>query len=123
MDQLKIKEEELRELISECSFEGWDGYSAIPIVIEISDFVQYLLRKIPEHIRMPDLTPCPDGIIDLEWRESYPYLYHLTINVDINEIYLIWSGQNSKGSQVFKQDCFAEKFSQILEIHFSMNKF
>jgi hypothetical protein len=58
--------------------ENWDGYGALPVRPETAQNALDALRKLPDEIPMPDITPNPNGTISFEW-ESPSGVGHLEL--------------------------------------------
>lgn len=61
--------EKLTEVFAACAEEGWDGYDAHPITIEVFFEAKRAIERLPlaSHIPPPEIVPEPTGEIGLEW--------------------------------------------------------
>ena len=57
----------LDRLAGDCAQIDWDGQDATPISSMVVGRAGELVRALPEHWTMPELTPEPDGNIGLDW--------------------------------------------------------
>lgn len=71
-------QDELDEIVQDCSKSGWDGYDAQPVSDESIVAAQQIIDALPEHIRVPDVTPEPSGEIALEWRSGNQKYFSVT---------------------------------------------
>jgi hypothetical protein len=61
---------ELDEIVQDCSKAGWDGYDANPLSLESAVVAREFINVLPENIQIPNLVPEPGGEIALEWRSG-----------------------------------------------------
>ena len=59
--------DQLGNLFSECSSDGWDGYGAIAIHTNTFRNALRFLRSLPFYLLSPDISPEPDGHVAFEW--------------------------------------------------------
>jgi hypothetical protein len=70
---------EVREIMLDCSKEGWDGYDAAPISQESSLAALEVINLLPENTIPPSIAPEPSGDIALEWRNGNHILFSLSV--------------------------------------------
>jgi len=58
---------QLTNLFSECSSEGWDGYGATAIHTDTFRNASRFLQSLPFYLLSPDISPEPDGHVAFEW--------------------------------------------------------
>lgn len=110
---------EVREIIQDCSNEGWDGYNAEPISDESGFRAEQLVRLLPEGIQPPKVIPEPTGDIALEWSKGKDT--HFTLGIgDGTLVYAgIFGGSRKKyGEEQFSQELPQETLG-ILTSYFS----
>lgn len=73
-------QDELDEIVQDCSKAGWDGYDAEPVSAESIVAAQQLIEALPEHIQVPDVVPEPSGEIALEWRSGNQKYFSVTVS-------------------------------------------
>ena len=57
----------LREMISECSVQGWDGENAVPIARAVVRNAIRVINSLPFTVGIPDIIPQSNGKIAFEW--------------------------------------------------------
>lgn len=81
-----VKQQEIEKRMVEvryaCSEAGWDGYDAEPVSLESQKAVMWLLPYLPDGLVMPDVSPDPNGKLDLEW--SVGNEIDLVLSPDVN---------------------------------------
>jgi hypothetical protein len=73
-------QDELDEIVQDCSKAGWDGYDAEPVSVESVAVAQELIDALPEHIEVPNVVPEPSGEIALEWRSGDQKYFSVTVS-------------------------------------------
>jgi hypothetical protein len=58
---------ELGDLLSSCSIEGWDGYDARPLILSSFRAAYRFLSRYPRNWPIPQATVDPDGEVAFEW--------------------------------------------------------
>jgi hypothetical protein len=81
-------QDELDEIVQDCSKAGWDGYDAEPVSSESAAVAQQLIDALPEHIEVPNVVPDPSGEIALEWRSGDQKHF----SVSASETTLVYAG-------------------------------
>ena len=66
----KYMQYQLIEIARDCGEKNWDGMGADPISAQIVREARAVLQHLPAGIPAPDITPCPDGSIDLTWKHG-----------------------------------------------------
>ena len=61
---------ELDLLAEECAADNWDGYGAIPVVLESIAQAHEFLRVLPLGMTRPTIGVEPDGQVTFEWYAS-----------------------------------------------------
>ena len=61
---------DLKEILNDCSVEGWDGYDAAPITEKAIKDGERLISSLDARMSLPDIAPCCDGHISLEWHQK-----------------------------------------------------
>ena len=94
---------EIKELLSECSEKGWDGYSAEPLSITAYAGALRFLQMWPPSFPTPEVVPEPDGSIGLEWYKSRGNVFIISFDGSSSLAYAgIISGTNkTRGTEVF----------------------
>ena len=80
---------EIDLLINEYSMPNWDGYGAEALKKNISKNLKELIDLFPNKVKLPSVTPSPDGTIDLDWDEGKNIILSLSLQPDLN--YLSWA--------------------------------
>jgi hypothetical protein len=58
---------QLKELLSEASDQGWDGYGAVPLDPLAYLYANRFLRTLPTTAPIPEVSADPDGEVSLDW--------------------------------------------------------
>lgn len=74
--------QQLDEVSSECSSEGWDGANAKPVSEEVLQCAVRFLYSFSVRIEVPEVGAEPDGSITLEWYRSPNKVVSISINPD-----------------------------------------
>ncbi len=80
--------EEVRELSSECSREGWDGEDALPISEYGLKAAEHFVDLLPEGIEPPFVTPENTGDIAFDWDLGKKMTFAVIVSGD----YAIYAG-------------------------------
>jgi hypothetical protein len=59
---------EIRNIVTECSELGWDGYGAVPVSEHSAMEAILFANNLPPTVSTPEVIPEPNGRIGLEWR-------------------------------------------------------
>lgn len=80
----------LDALFEENSFNGWDGYDAVPIQIGSYNYSKQFILAMPDSLSIPSLGADPDGEITFEWYRSSDKIFSISISSDgfLNYAYL-----------------------------------
>jgi hypothetical protein len=58
---------ELKEVRSETSTDGWDGYGANPLNPLAYEYAETFLNSLPTTAPLPEVSADPDGEVSLDW--------------------------------------------------------
>lgn len=58
---------ELKEVSSEASQDGWDGYAAKPLNPLAYTYAEIFLNSLPTTAPLPEVSADPDGEVSLDW--------------------------------------------------------
>jgi hypothetical protein len=58
---------QLKELLSEASYRGWDGYGAFPLDPLAYVYATRFLRTLPTTAPIPEVSADPDGEVAFDW--------------------------------------------------------
>lgn len=111
--------EKLFEIVGNCSDPGWDGYEALPIVIDVYFKIISLICNFPEGLAAPDLVPENDGAITLEWHKNNKQEVSISINPNDKAYYAFVDGSEKKhGSCVLQESMppfLIQMINQVLD--------
>ncbi len=82
-DELEASLEELREIEQECSKENWGGMNEIPVAKKTIDQSKGILIRsanLPYIIQLPNLSPTPSGLIEMEWYKEKGHRFGIRLN-------------------------------------------
>ncbi len=93
----------LRDIHAECAVGNWDGYGAKAISAGAFEEAFAILNALPMRMRLPELTPEPDGSIGMEWENGPARILALSVNGTGVVVYAGMLGKGSKahGTEVF----------------------
>jgi hypothetical protein len=57
----------LRELVTDCAVQGWDGENAAPIAGRVVENAKWVINSLPFTVGIPDISPQSSGKIAFEW--------------------------------------------------------
>ena len=104
---------DLKNLVSENSQKGWDGYHAEPILIETYYRAVAFLETLPSYIMAPTVGAEPDGHITFEWYHSPHRVLSVSVSPEGELHYAALLGPNkSYGTEFF----FTETPPAILDL-------
>jgi hypothetical protein len=69
-------------IYNECSVEGWDGYGAVPVSQYAARRAVDMIRALPSHLPIPEITPEPDGSMSLDWNPSRDRIFSVSVGND-----------------------------------------
>lgn len=69
--------DQILDIASMCSHEGWDGEEASAISSEAARRAWDLISVAPDSIRPPEAVPSPDGQIAFEWHSGRQRIFTL----------------------------------------------
>ena len=75
-----VLKDQVQEVSSRCSEEGWDGYDANPISRSSRFWTLRLIDQLPGNIQEPSIVPEPDGELALEWNLGKDKIFSLTVS-------------------------------------------
>lgn len=64
----------------ECSEEDWDGEGSSPVSLAALEHAKAIIRKLPEHLPMPEVCVDSDGDVSLEWLPNILQTFTLSVN-------------------------------------------
>jgi hypothetical protein len=75
-----VLKDQVQEVSTRCSEEGWDGYNANPISNSSRLWALRLIDQLPGNIQEPSIVPEPDGELALEWNLGKDRIFSLTVS-------------------------------------------
>lgn len=104
---------QLNNLISECYYEGWDGYDAVAIQLHTYESALRFLRNLPSTLPSPEVSAEPDGHITFEWYLNQRRLVSISVSPEGDLYYAALIGSKKRyGSEPF----FGEIPPEIVDI-------
>ncbi|MFQ5754324.1 MAG: hypothetical protein ACE5HI_20250 [bacterium] len=99
MDEIR---QSLNDVFEECSQEGWDGYDALPITEDAYYEAERLIKSLPlTSFPMPEITPGPNGEIDLVWYRSKRLVFIASVSGKNEIVYAGLFGLNKANGQEY----------------------
>ena len=99
---------ELKEILKDCSTEGWDGYDAKPIDLVSVRWASNFISLLPEYVSYPELVPETNGELAMVWEKNG---YHIVFG--INSSGLISYGGVSPNGRIYGDATITENSSKI----------
>lgn len=94
--------QQLDEIVTECSSEGWDGEKARPISEEVWRWAIKFLESLPLGIEAPEIGAEPDGDITLEWYRSRRWILSVSVSTNGKLHYAaLFGAREQYGSEPF----------------------
>jgi hypothetical protein len=97
--------DQLGEVYEECRDADWDGDGADRIEQETLRNAYLFIEALPDGYPLPDITPEPDGHLDLEWYRQPRRILSVSVS---SEGMLYWAAlvgtENPRGSSSFYGD-------------------
>ncbi len=93
----------LKDVLIECSEEGWDGYDALSITEEAYFEAIKLIKSLPiTAFPMPEVTPEPNGEIGFEWYRESRLVFVASVSGESEIVYAGLFGANkTHGTEYF----------------------
>ncbi len=75
--------DELYDVFEECRVADWDGYNALPVVLDTYLNAKSFLDALPDSVPAPtSIGAEPDGDLEMEWYRSTSHLLSISISPD-----------------------------------------
>lgn len=110
---------ELLEVYKDCDSSNWDGYDALPISMKTYNNTLYIIGMFPKYIDHPEITPCPDNSISLDWIKDRYDMFCLNIS-DTKIIHVMYCKNGNTISRIFNFD--NDKLNLIKYIVFCLSE-
>lgn len=94
---------ELYEVFKTCNLDNRDGYGSLPISDAVYNNSVYILNILPSYIDYPEVCPCPDGSISLDWIKNKKEIFTLCID-NTKTVLCMYSKNGNKHSRIFDVD-------------------
>lgn len=90
-------------MANECAEDGWDADNSCPLDPISVRNTDAFLRALPDHVKLPEIAPEPDGSVSLDWVASRHRLVSLSIGAS-NRLAYAWLDGTDKGHGVARFD-------------------
>jgi len=81
MDLQQINDE-IDEILEECSLPNWNEYDSDPVLKETGEHMRCVLSLVDEAVPMPDIVPDSDGDLSADWDSEDDIGIYLTVSAD-----------------------------------------
>ena len=103
--------ESLSRIGKDCRLENWDGFEAAPISTKAISNVRKILESIAPNLAVPEVSPQPDGFIDLEWYVSNNFIFEISIGAEP----MIYYAGNFHGKKISGREKLGSSLSEEIE--------
>ncbi|MCK5296692.1 MAG: hypothetical protein KAJ75_07355 [Alphaproteobacteria bacterium] len=94
LDPHQAFEEELNNIIKECSEEDWDGEGALQLNDSSVRYAKSFIENLPCGVSLPEPVPEPCGELALVWKKNG---YYIAIGIDSNAM-IAYGGTTPSGT-------------------------
>ncbi|MFW6137802.1 MAG: hypothetical protein ACOC7U_01380 [Spirochaetota bacterium] len=114
--------DELIDIGSECSDIGWDSFNAKPIrkdtISETINFLNLLFSLDDIKIKIPEISPAPNGSIVFEWRIKDHTIFTISLTENKKSIYAFVSSKKQESGEENFLDYIPNKILYFLKEYF-----
>lgn len=92
---------ELHDIATECDEDDWDGYGAEAVTVATLLRAEALIRSLPDHLPLPEVSAEPDGAIAFDWMPLPSKTLTLSVNGG-NRLAYAWIDGTDRGHAAVK---------------------
>lgn len=105
--------DELDEIRRACIADNWDNVGSAKIVSQTIENVQEFVERLPNYLPLPEISPEPDGNINLEWYVDKDFVFEISVDRHKN---LYYAGR-LRGPKISGRLRITGAFPEELETH------
>lgn len=104
---------ELNEIKQNCTRNNWDNAGSAKVESQTVKYAQELIERMPNNLPLPEISPDPDGNINLEWYADKDFVFEISVDRNKN---LYYAGR-LPGQKISGREEFMGTFPEIVERH------
>lgn len=104
---------ELKEIRRDCGSDNWDNAGSAKIESQTIESAQELIERMPNYLPLPEISPEPDGNINLEWYVDKDFVFEISVDRSKN---LYYAGR-LRGQKISGRKEISGPFPEVLEDH------